>query len=129
MQHALNKYYEITTPQHAPKQGIAPMIDSGIQIRPINLNRSLIEHNIILRIEHIVAVPVCSFQKLLEHKDKYADLLIRDKHGLPSMYIIDYLIHIPLLEVSLEYRHDVVNEGIGMNIILAKSSDYPMQLV
>jgi hypothetical protein len=58
MQIALDKYCAAKTPQHSFKQRIALMINSGIRMRSINLNRSLIKHNVVYGINNIVAVPV-----------------------------------------------------------------------
>ena len=99
-------------------------------MRPIHLNRSLIEYTIILGIRHIVAVPVSLCQKLCNHKEKSADFLIHSKHGLLSMYIINYPIYMPLVAAFLEYEQHVKNEGIvKRHTILAKSNGYPMQIV
>ena len=89
------------------------MIDSENRMQPINLNISLIEHTIILGIKHIVVVPVYSRQNLYKHKEKYTDFLIHGKRGLPSMYIINYPIYIPLVAASLEHGQHTKSEGIG----------------
>ena len=72
---------------HTPKQGITLMVDSGAQMRSRNLNRSLIEHNIILRVEHAVAVPTSLCQEVCNNRAEHAGLVIHGKHGLPSMYL------------------------------------------
>ena len=87
IQHILNKYYQLTYDTYHPNQGIALMIDSGTQIRPINLDRSLIEHNIMTGIEHVVAVPASLCQEMSNQRAEHAGLLIHSKDGLPLLYL------------------------------------------
>jgi hypothetical protein len=114
------------TPHHAPKQGITLMIDLGNRMQPINLDRSLVKHTILLGIAYIVAVLVYSCQNLCKHKEKYVEFLINGRHGLTPMYIINYPTYTPHVAVSLEYGQSAVTEWIGENIFLAKSDGYPM---
>ena len=118
-----------TSKWHAPKQGIALMIDSGTQMRPINLNQSLVDHSVILGIEHTVAVPVSLRQDVCEHRTEDADFLIHDKHEVPSICPTNYPIHIPLVAAFQEYHQYFMNKGIGERKILAKSDGYPMEIV
>ena len=63
------------------------------------------------------------------HKEIYAYFLINGKHQLTSMHIINHPICIPLLTVSLEHGHYVVNEMTCKKLNLVKSDGYLMQLV
>ena len=105
------------------------MINLGTRMWPINLNRFLIEHTIILEIEHIVAVPASLPQNMCYHRVEYADFLIHGKHRLLSMYLTNYQIYTPLLVAFQEYHQYVKNEGIDENILFAKSGGYPMDMV
>ena len=78
------------------------MIDSGNQMQPIDLNRYLIEHDLILGTEHVVAVTASLCQKLWDHREEYADFLIHGNHALPPMYTTNYPLYIHLLVVLLE---------------------------
>ena len=60
MKNALDKYCAATTLRYAPTQRIALMIDSGTRMQSLNLDKSLIEHNVRCDIDHIVAGPVHS---------------------------------------------------------------------
>ena len=95
----------------------------------MDLGKSLIEHNIICGIEHIVAVPVHSCQKLWENKEKHAVILIHDRHGLTSLQIINYPNYIPFVATAEDYKEYIFNEGIGEKTIFLKSDGYPMQIV
>ena len=98
-------------------------------MRSINLDKLLIEHNIVCGIEHIVAVPVHSCRNLWKDKEKHAVILIHDKHGLPSLQIINYPTYIPSVAAAGEYKEYTFNEGIGETPIFVKSDGYPMQIV
>ena len=82
-----------------------------------------------LGIKNIVAVPVSFCQTLYDHEEKYADFLICGKHGLPSMYITNYPLYIPIMTAFLEYTQHVNNEGTSKKRFPAKSNGYPMQKV
>ena len=97
------------------------MINSGTQMQPINLNRSLIEHNIILGIKHEVTVPASLHQEVCNHRAEHAEFLIHGKYGLPSMYLTNYPIHMPLLAAFQESCQYVKNNKISDLIILVKS--------
>ena len=79
-------------------------------MRSINLDKLLIEHNIVCGIEHIVAVPVHSCQKLWENKEKHAVILIHGIHGLPSLQIINYPNYISFLEPSEDFKEYIFNK-------------------
>ena len=102
MQHILNEYYRSTYEWHAPKQGIALMINSGTQICPINLDRLLIEHSIIMGVEHVMAVTASLYQEVCNHRAEHAGFLIHGKHGLPLMYLTIYSTCIPLIAAFVE---------------------------
>jgi hypothetical protein len=131
MQHILNEYCQSTYEWHVPKQGIALMIDSGTQMQPINLDRSLIEHNIILGVKHVVEVPANLCQKVCNHRAEHAGLLIHGKHGLPSMYLTNYSTYIPLIAALRlgEYHELAKTDRIDDILILAKAASYPVEIV
>ena len=66
MQNSLNIYCTATTLRRAPTQGIALMVNARTLMQSINLDKSLIEHDVVCGIGHIVVVPVHSCQKLWE---------------------------------------------------------------
>ena len=105
----------------ASKQVIALMIDSGTQIRPINLDRLLIEHNIIMGVEHIVVVPASLCQEVCDHKGGHAGLLTHGKHGLPLMCLTKYSTCIPLIAAFVEYQTLAKNDEIEDELIFAKA--------
>ena len=99
-------------------------------MQPINLNRFLIEHNIILWIKHIVVMLISLCQKICDYEEIYADFVIHGNYRLSSMYITNYPIYTPLLVAFLECKQYVRNEGIAeREIDLSKFDDCPMQRV
>ena len=105
------------------------MIDSGTQMRSIDLDKLLIEHNVVCGIEQIVTVPVHSCQYLLKDKETHAVILIHGKHGLPSLQIVNYLTYIPFVAEIGHYKEYIFNEGVRETPIFVKSNGCPMQTV
>ena len=87
--------YCLTHAGHAPKTGTSLMIDSGTKMRPINPERSLIEHDIIVGVEHVVAVPASKHQEVRDHRAEFSVLLIHGKHGLPLWRLTNFSTRIP----------------------------------
>ena len=113
MQNTFDKYCAATTLRRAPTQGITFMINSGTRMQLINLEKLLIEHNVVCGIEHILAVPVHSCQKLPENMENHADVLNHDRHGLPSLQITNYPKYIPFVVAVEDYNKYIFNKGIG----------------
>jgi hypothetical protein len=98
-------------------------------MRPINVDKSLIQHNIIMRVKYIVAVPASLCQEVCNHRAEHAGLLMHGKHGLSLMYFTNYQTHIPLIAAFQEYHNFAKTDGTDTTLLFVKSESYPVDLV
>jgi hypothetical protein len=98
-------------------------------MQPNNLDKSLIEHTIIMGVTRVVAVQASLYQEVCNHRGEYDGLLIRDNHGLLSKYLTNCPTCILFIAALAEYHVIVVTNNIDEEIIFTEADCYLVEIV